>query len=517
MNNVNPWVGWSSYDDDSIKTGKIFAGRSSETSELFSLIDNNLLVTLYGKSGIGKTSLLNAGVFPSLKAAYYEPIICRCGESDYLDNIICQIRTHCSLSSEHDISSISNLVDLFKHTEFSKNGKSVFPVLVFDQFEDWFRLNNQCVDQLLKEINILTSNEYDGITNYRFVISIREDYLYLLEDAIDKRELNEFKTNRYRLTELKQLQTEEIFDLGEIETEVRKRILEIAKEGNGYNPGLISFFCSELYEIYPNGITTSALNEVSNENTLIERYYNRCFENRELSKNTKDYIESNLQDEGLRRPQNKKTVRKHIPQKELDILLRGRNKLLRLFPVGDEEHIELIHDRIAEIIHNHKNKQISEQRDKSIALTLCLYLIVIGFYIWSLITKIMHASWGAMSDNFLPYLQAMMDSDYNHTISADDEQLSKFLIWSQCLSYLIIIYILVISIPRLLCSYYYSRLSIKSCILLLITLSISYLLSSSLIITMSIQSNTYIFAILGWLIIYAKLIFSGISNKQKVK
>ena len=185
--------------------------------------------------------------------------------------------------------------------------------------------------------------------------------------------------------------------------------------------------------------------------------------------------------------------------------------------MGDEEHIELIHDRIAEIIHNHKNKQISEQRDKSIALTLCLYLIVIGFYIWSLITKIMHASWGAMSDNFLPYLQAMMDSDYNHTISADDEQLSKFLIWSQCLSYLIIIYILVISIPRLLCSYYYSRLSIKSCILLLITLSISYLLSSSLIITMSIQSNTYIFAILGWLIIYAKLIFSGISNKQKVK
>lgn len=516
MNNVNPWVGWSSYDDDSIKIGKAFVGRSSETSELFSLIDNNLLVTLYGKSGIGKTSLLNAGVFPSLKAADYEPIICRCGESEYIDNIISQIRIHCSLSSENDISSISNLVELFKHTEFSKNGKSVFPVLVFDQFEDWFRLNSKGVDQLLKEINILTSNEYDGITNYRFVISIREDYLYLLEDAIDKRDLGEFKANRYRLTELKRLQTEEIFDLGEIETKVRERILEIAKEGNGYNPGLISFFCSELYELYPNGITASALNEVINENTLIERYYNRCFEHGELSKNTKDYIESNLQDEGLRRPQNQKTVLKHIPQKDLDKLLRGRNKLLRLFPVGNEEHVELIHDRIAEIIHNYKNKQIAEQRDKSIAISLCLYFFVIGFYIWSQMTQIMHASWGTMSDNFFPYLKEIMDSDYYHNISTN-APLSKFLIWSQCLSYIITIYILVIGIPKLLCSYYYSRLSIKSCILLLITLSISYLLSSSLMITMSIQSNTYIFAILGWLIIYAELIFLGISNKQKVK
>lgn len=517
MNSTNPWMGWSSYDADYNTTGKAFVGRSSEISELFSLIDNNLLITLYGKSGIGKTSLLNAGVFPSLEAADYEPIICRCGETDYYDNIIRQIRTQCSLSSEHDISSVSNLVELFKYTEFSKNGKSVFPVLVFDQFEDWFRLNGKCVDDLLRELNILTSNEYEGITNFRFVISIREDYLYLLEDAIDKQELSEFKSNRYRLTELKRLQTEEIFDLGEIEGVVRERLLEIAKESNGYNPGLISFFCSELYNIYPNGITSSALDQIEDENTLIEKYYNRCYEHGELSKGTKDYIEINLQDEGLRRPQNLRTVRKHIPQKELCKLLDGSNKLLRLFPVGDEEHIELIHDRIAEIINNHRTKQIESQRDKSIVLSLCLYLIVIGFYVWDLMTKIMHAAWGTMGSNFIPYLQGILHSDQYQYITTYDITLSKFIISSQCLSYIIFVYILVFEIPKFLCKYYYSKLSIKSCAILITAIIISCLLSSALMISISIQSNTYIYAIIGWIILYAELIYTGASKKLKTK
>lgn len=393
MNKLNPWIGWSSYDETSIAQGNSFVGRSTETSELFSLIDNNLLVTLYGKSGIGKSSLLNAGIFPSLKAADYEPIICRCGGNDYFETIVSQIKAQCSISSKHNISEFSTLVELFKYSEFSKGGQSVFPVLVFDQFEDWFKVNNN-VETLLKELNYLISNEYKGVTNYRFVISIREDYLYLLEDAIDKHTPQDMKSNRYRLTELKKHQAEEIFDLGEIDIAIQERLLEISKVGNGYNPGLISFFCNQLYELYPNGITISALQTIADENILIERYYNRCFENNNLSNKTKNYIENNLQDEGLRRPQNIKTVKKHIPTDELTRLVNGTNKLLRVFPVGDEEHIELIHDRIAEIIYNHHNNQMTAQRNKSIGMSLFIYFIAIGFCIWNIIISVMHASWG---------------------------------------------------------------------------------------------------------------------------
>lgn len=505
MNNTNPWMGWSSYDDDYITTGKAFVGRTSEISELFSLIDNNLLVTLYGKSGIGKTSLLNAGVFPSLKAADYEPIICRCSETDYFDNIIRQIRTQCSLSLANDISMVSNLVELFKYTEFSKNGKPVFPVLVFDQFEDWFRLNSKCVDDLLREINILTSNEYEGITNYRFVISIREDYLYLLEDAIDKQELNEFKSNRYRLTELKLIQAEEIFDLGEIEGTVRERLLEIAKESNGYNPGLISFFCSELYNLYPKGITSSALKELEDENTLIERYYHRCLEHGQLSKDTKIYIEKNLQDEGLRRPQNLKTVRKYIPEKELSILLNGHNKLLRVFPVGDEEHIELLHDQIATIIQVNLNKRQEEQKTRFIFVSLFSYYIVVAYLMWGTLLKILHASWAVLKSSYtIDYANELIGKEVSYISSVN----IKYAIYSQIFASLIFIYFISYSLPKIFCQYFYSTIKINKIIIVCLGIIFSYILCSNWLISLSISINTILFQVFGWILLLVIIIYN---------
>ena len=72
----NPWLGLASYEehlvmgDNSYK----FCGRADATSELFSLVDNNLFVTLYGKSGIGKSSILQAGLFPKMRANRYFPV-----------------------------------------------------------------------------------------------------------------------------------------------------------------------------------------------------------------------------------------------------------------------------------------------------------------------------------------------------------------------------------------------------------------------------------------------------------
>ena len=52
----NPWIGLSSYDEKMISKGYKFCGRSNATMELYSLVDNNINVTLYGKSGTGKSS-----------------------------------------------------------------------------------------------------------------------------------------------------------------------------------------------------------------------------------------------------------------------------------------------------------------------------------------------------------------------------------------------------------------------------------------------------------------------------
>jgi hypothetical protein len=58
-----PYVGPRPYDSD--EAGRFF-GRARETWELNSLLSSSRLVVLYGPSGVGKTSLLAAGLVPQL-------------------------------------------------------------------------------------------------------------------------------------------------------------------------------------------------------------------------------------------------------------------------------------------------------------------------------------------------------------------------------------------------------------------------------------------------------------------
>ena len=56
---------------------KFFYGRESETDELLRLIQLSPFVTLYGKSGLGKSSMLQAGLFPKLRAVRFLPVYLR--------------------------------------------------------------------------------------------------------------------------------------------------------------------------------------------------------------------------------------------------------------------------------------------------------------------------------------------------------------------------------------------------------------------------------------------------------
>ena len=62
MSKRNPWRGLAAYTEpkSTDKYSYKFCGRERETKELSYLVSNNLCVTMYGATGIGKTS------FPSL-------------------------------------------------------------------------------------------------------------------------------------------------------------------------------------------------------------------------------------------------------------------------------------------------------------------------------------------------------------------------------------------------------------------------------------------------------------------
>ena len=70
----NPWPGLGAYGEDSTD---FFKGREEETAELLRLIRLTPLTVLYSKSGLGKTFLLEAGLFPLLRAGHFLPVYLR--------------------------------------------------------------------------------------------------------------------------------------------------------------------------------------------------------------------------------------------------------------------------------------------------------------------------------------------------------------------------------------------------------------------------------------------------------
>ena len=52
----------------------IFFGCTSEVNDLLNLIRQQQIIVLFSKSGLGKSSLLNAGVVPALSMFVYQPV-----------------------------------------------------------------------------------------------------------------------------------------------------------------------------------------------------------------------------------------------------------------------------------------------------------------------------------------------------------------------------------------------------------------------------------------------------------
>src|SRR5688572_8719726 len=79
----NPWPGLASFTED---LRGFFFGREKETEELVRLIRRNTLTVLFGQSGLGKSSLLQAGAFPLLREADFLPLYIRLDHTLAIDN-----------------------------------------------------------------------------------------------------------------------------------------------------------------------------------------------------------------------------------------------------------------------------------------------------------------------------------------------------------------------------------------------------------------------------------------------
>jgi WD40 repeat protein len=142
-----PWLGLRSFTKS---VNPYFFGRDREVQELVERINHCTLTILYGQSGLGKTSLLEAGVLTELIEVGYRPVLVRLIHDPEIESMSLEkqvIREIYKEVVDEDApipENVSSLWELFHNPEFGfakrREDDTDRVVLIFDQFEEMFTL-----------------------------------------------------------------------------------------------------------------------------------------------------------------------------------------------------------------------------------------------------------------------------------------------------------------------------------------------------------------------------------------
>lgn len=172
-----------------------FFGRDAEAEQLYLRVLSVPLFLQFSKSGLGKTSLLQAALFPRLRQRAYLPLMIRLNATtdSFVDVLLRSMRQACE--AEKLIfapGDTSGAWELLTTTTVWRGDLLLTPVLVFDQFEEVFTLrDSEFRNALALEIGALASGvpparlrrgTSSGSPVAKVVISLREDYLGELEE-----------------------------------------------------------------------------------------------------------------------------------------------------------------------------------------------------------------------------------------------------------------------------------------------------------------------------------------------
>lgn len=196
---------------------KLFFGRDAEKDELLHLILAEKLVVLFAKSGMGKTSLLNAGVLQPLREQGFLPCTIRFNDPAFtpLQTVFTGMKDQLTglQGIEFRPGPETSLWEYFKTAEFwSADDTLLTPALILDQFEDFFDFHatetrRAYITQLADLVKgrmphtIKDAALYTDIPpDVKIVIALREDYVGQLDEL--SRDIPEILDNRFRLTAL---------------------------------------------------------------------------------------------------------------------------------------------------------------------------------------------------------------------------------------------------------------------------------------------------------------------------
>ncbi len=192
----HPWPGLLSFPEEA---HPFFHGRERESEALLRMIQRETLTVLYGQSGLGKTSLLQAGVFPGLRRAGYLPVSIRLIHEPEAPPLLQQAwQALNDACAEQDVAapkprpqdSLWSYLHRVDTVFLNPHGRPVTPVLVFDQFEELFTLGRR--DARSRERCAILVHELGDLIENRVPVSLQAD-LQARPELLD--ELDLFQAN----------------------------------------------------------------------------------------------------------------------------------------------------------------------------------------------------------------------------------------------------------------------------------------------------------------------------------
>ena len=333
VNADNPWPGLLAFRE---ADHPYFAGRNSETEDLFRLVRRERLTVFFGLSGLGKSSLLQAGLFPLLRTAGIFPAYVRLDFSSANPDLIAQVKS--AIATQAELAEIEapptephdTLWEYFHRREsdfWTSRNRLVMPLIVFDQFEEVFTLGRldaqraQATATLLEQLADLSEGRAPAALkalldenpertksflfsrdSCKLLLSIREDFLPELEGLrarIPRVALNRLRLQRMNGSAALQVvaQAGHLIDLPVAE----KVVLFVAAGRSGtplpgleVEPALLSVVCRELNNKRQNlnepKITESLLK--GNHDQILSDFYERTVA--DLPVEVRSFIEDRL-------------------------------------------------------------------------------------------------------------------------------------------------------------------------------------------------------------------------------
>lgn len=404
----NPWLGLASFTEE---TRAFFFGREEEVAELARRVQRKLLTILFGKSGLGKTSILRAGLVPRLREHGFCPVYVRIDYSrdtpEPAEQIKEAIRRAASATGQWTQVGVAaageSLWEFLHHRDDvlrDASGATIIPLLIFDQFEELFTLaqsddfGRARAARFVEELADLVENrapkeleaqiERDEAAterfdftrgDYRVLISLREDYLAPLESL--KRAMPSISQNRLRLAPMTGDQAlQAVLQPGRrlVSDEVAAAIVRFVAGGAELanaevEPSLLSLICRELNDTrIAQGRTEISLDLLAGSHaSILTNFYERALTDQPAA--VRRVIEDELLTEsGFRENVAEENLLRHFEAAgaAADALATLVNRrLLRIEERLDIRRVELTHDVLCSVVQSSRDQRKAREAQEA--------------------------------------------------------------------------------------------------------------------------------------------------------